>query len=119
MLGDTIVLPIGGINVTCRKVNQDQYSAEYRFRSSDNQYVVRVRHSQTKATNGSPAKDRHNFEVVETVFATSTTPEITRKAYWVWEHVPSDTNLAIVDAIGDMIIANSNDLVTKMGNWES
>jgi len=119
MLGDTLVFPLGGVNVTCRKVNQDQYSAEYRYRSSVNQLVLRVRHSQTKANNGTPAKDRHNFEVVETVFASGSTPELTRKSYWVWEHEPSDTNLAIVDGMADMIIASTNDLVTKMGNWES
>lgn len=120
MLGDTIVLPVGAINVTCKKINQDAYSSEYMFRSSENQYIVRIRHSKSgKDGNGSVVKDRHNLEIVETVFATATAAEFTRKVYIVWEHLPSDTHIANIDALADMLLATSNALVTALHGWES
>lgn len=120
MLGDSIDLPIGGITVTCKKINQDAYSSEYMYRSSVNQYLVRIRHTKSGSNkNGSVAKDRHNLEIVETIFASGEVPEYDRKTYLVWEHLPSDTHIANVDALADMLIADTNALVEALHGWES
>lgn len=119
MIGDTFVLPQAGGDITCKKTNQDAYSSEYMFRNATDQYIVRIRHSKTKAANGVPAKDRHNLEVVHTIFATSTVAEYERKFYFVIEHLPSDTSVALYDAVADKVILTSNLLLTQLLGWES
>lgn len=119
MLGDTLVLPLSSGDVTLVKVNQDNYSSEYLFRNSASQYRARVRHSVTAAKNGRPAYDRHNFEVVQTVFASGEVAEYERKFYFVIEQLPSDTSVEIGDAIADLSIATSNAFLSSLLGWES
>lgn len=119
MLGDTFVLPFGATTVTLTKVNQDQYSSEYRFRDTIHQVIVKVRHSQTNIVQGAEKFDRHNIEVTQVVFATPTVAEVRRKTYIVWEHVPSDTVLVLVDGLSDWLIASTNANAAKVHNWES
>jgi hypothetical protein len=119
MIGDTLVLPQTGGDITLKKINQDAYSSEYMFRNTTDQYIARIRHSKTKAQNGVPAKDRHNFEVVHTIFATSTVAEYERKFYFVIEHLSSDTSVALYDAVADKVILSSNAFVTQLLGWES
>jgi hypothetical protein len=119
MIGDTLVLPQVGGDITLKKINQDEYSSEYMFRNATDQYVAKVRHSKTKATSGQVAKDRHNFEVVQTIFATATVPEYERKFYFVIEHLASDTSVALYDAVADKAILTSNLFLTQLLGWES
>lgn len=119
MLGDTFVLPFGASNITCVKVNQDAYSAEYRFRDTTHQIIVKVRHSQINGINGGAKRDRHNIEVAQTVFAAGAVPEIFRKTYIVWEHEPADNVLVLVDGLSDWLIASTNANAAKVHNWES
>lgn len=119
MLGDTFVLPFGASTITAVKVNQDQYSSEYRFRDAIHQVIIRVRHSQINGVNGGEKRDRHNIEVTQVVFATTTEVEVQRKFYCVWEHAPSDTVLVLVDGLSDWLIASTNANAAKVHNWES
>lgn len=120
MLGDTIVLPQVGGNITCKKINQDAYSSEYLFRDATSQYRVKVRHTKTNPTPTRPASyDRHNFEAVQTVFAAGDVAEYERKFYFVIEHKPGDTSVALADAVADLAIASSNALLVSLLGWES
>lgn len=119
MLGNTLVLPQVGGDITLIKINQDQYSSEYLFKNSTTQYRARVRHSKTAPTGDRPAYDRHNFEVVQTIFAAGEVPEYERKFYFVWEVLPSETSLALADAVSDLTIASSNAFLTSLLAWES
>ncbi len=119
MLGDTFVLPFAASTITCVKINQDQYSAEYRFRDTTHQITVKVRHSQTNIVQGAEKFDRHNIEVTQIVFATALVAEVRRKTYIVWEHVPSDNVLVLVDGLSDWLIASTNANAAKVHNWES
>lgn len=119
MIGDTFVLPQAGGDITLKKINQDEYSSEYMFRDSTSQYVVRIRHSKTKAVNGVPSKDRHNLEVVQTIFAAGEVAEYERKFYFVIEHKPGDTSVALYDAVADKAILSTNLLLTQLLGWES
>jgi hypothetical protein len=120
MLGDTIVLPQAGGDITLKKINQDAYSSEYLFRDSTSQYRVRVRHTKANATATRPAiYDRHNFEAVQTIFAAGDVAEYERKFYFVIEHLPSDTSVALADAVCDKAILTSNALLVSLLGWES
>jgi hypothetical protein len=117
MLGSTFALGLASGSKTLSLVNQDGYSAEYRLRESLKSYTVRVRHSNT-TVNGA-VYDRHNVEVEIVTFATSTTPELRHKAYFVIQLPPGDTNVEPFDALADWSIATSNSNLTKLYGWES
>jgi len=119
MLGDTFVLPQVGGDITLKKINQDGYSSEYLFRDATTQYRVRVRHTKTNATSVRPSYDRHNVEVVQTIFAAGDVAEYERKFYFVFEHKPGDTSVALGDAVADKVIASANALLVALVGWES
>jgi len=119
MLGDTLVLPQTGGDITLKKINQDGYSSEYLFRDATGQYRARIRHTKTAASGSRPSYDRHNLEVVQTIFADGDVAEYERKFYFVIEHKPGDTSVALVDAVADKVILSSNALVTALLSWES
>jgi hypothetical protein len=119
MLGDTLTLPHSGGDVVLVKVNQDGYSSEYLFKDATHQYIAKVRHSRTKATTARPSYDRHNVEVVETIYATEGVDEYTRKCYIVLEQLPADVDVEIADALADWLIATSDLVLDKLMGWES
>lgn len=119
MLGNTLVLPQVGGDITLVKINQDGYSSEYLFRDSTSQYRAKIRHTKTNASNGKPSYDRHNFEVVQTVFAAGDVAEFERKFYFVQEHLPQDTSIVLGDAVADLAIASSNAFLVSLRSWES
>lgn len=119
MLGNTLVLPIGAGTVTMVKINQDGYSSEYLFRDTTSQYRARIRHTKTAAKNGRPSYDRHNFEVVQTIFAAGEVAEYERKFYFVSEQLPSDTSVALGDGVADLSIATANAFLVSLNGWES
>lgn len=119
MLGNTLVLPLSSGDVTLVKVNQDNYSSEYLFRNATSQYRARIRHTVTAAKNGRPAYDRHNFEVVQTIFASGEVAEYERKFYFVIEQLPSDTSVVLGDGVADLSIATANAFLNSLIGWES
>jgi len=119
MLGNTLVLPQVGGDITLVKINQDAYSSEYMFKNSTSQYTAKIRHTKTSPRNGLPALDRHNFEVVQTVFEVGEVAEYQRKFYFVWEVKPSETSKDLADAVVDLMILTSNAFLTSLLGWES
>jgi hypothetical protein len=119
MLGNTLVLPQVGGDITLTKINQDGYSSEYLFRDTTGQYRAKIRHTVTKATAVRPAYDRHNCEVVQTIFASGGVAEYERKFYFVIEVKPGDTSVALADAVADLAILTSNAFLKSLLAWES
>lgn len=118
MFGDTLVLPWSGGDITLNKINQDGYSSEYLFKNSTNEYRAKIRHSKEKVASGE-LYDRHNVEVVQTIFAAGEVPEYHRKAYFVIVQKPDDTDVLLFDAIADWSILTSNTNLTKLLGWQS
>lgn len=119
MLGNTLVLPVAGGSITMTKINQDGYSSEYLFKDATSRWTAKIRHTKTSATATRPSYDRHNFEVVQVVFAAGAVAEFERKFYFVIEQLPSDTTFAIPDATADLVIASANAFVVSLLGWES
>lgn len=121
MLGDTLTLPHADGNIVCSKINQDAYSSEYLNRSALIETKVKVRHSHVKANAqaGTPAKDRHNVEVTQTIFATAEVAEYQRKFYIVMEQLASDTDVKLADSLCDWLIASADAKLVSLLGWES
>jgi hypothetical protein len=89
------------------------------FKNSTSEYRARIRHSKTSASATRPVYDRHNFEIVQTIFAAGDVPEYQRKFYFVWEVLPSETSKDLADAVADLMIVTSDAFLTSLLGWES
>lgn len=120
MFGNTITLPqVGGDKILTRVKEQD-YSSEFLLRSSTDEYRLRIRHTNSDATAQRPYKaDRHNVEVVQTIFAAGDVPQYERKFYFVIEHKPGDLATNLADAVADLMILTSNAFLVSLQGWES
>lgn len=117
MFGNTLVVPHADGDITCVKINQDGYSSEYLKKDTDFEVSARIRHTKTKATATSPVKDRHNVEIVQTVYATESDSEKVRKVYVVVEQEPDDTDEKLADALADLLVTSG--FLTSLMGWES
>lgn len=121
MFGNTLTLSVAAANdtVAIRINGGNEYSSEYLCKAALHEVRIKIRHSKTKATADRPSYDRHNFEVVKTVWATATVPQYIKKMYFVFELLPSDDDLTLIDAIADWMIASTGGNLTSLRNWES
>lgn len=114
MLGTTVTLTLNATPYVLNKINNDNYASEYLYKDATEELRFKVRHSKTK--NGF---DRHNVELTQRVFAADPDPEIFRKAYFVVEQIPSDSDVFLFDALADAAIATSNELLNELQGWVS
>lgn len=84
MFGDTISMTFDGASITLTKINQDNYSSEYLKRDSEESFRLRIRHTSSSKA-GAEKRDRHNVELVHTVYADGDVPEREDKAYFVMD----------------------------------
>jgi hypothetical protein len=115
---DPITITINAVAKTLAKINQDTYGSEYFLRESLQEFRVKIRN--TSYTN--PAKqvvDRHNIEFTNVVYATTTAPALTRKAYTVYENVRSDTDASVLQDFVGFVAFNTSANIQKLLNYES
>lgn len=133
MIGDTFAIfqhsstPWGDLpgqssnTVYLVKVNQDNYSAEYRKSVTGGRYVLKIRNTVEPARADRGAINRHNFELTYTKFADAAngTPEETYQTYWVARFPPNgDSELA--QAIFYAATQSPTEAqLTKIQNFES
>lgn len=116
MLANT--LTIGGIVLT-RIDDSDKYTSVYRFGDSTHEMRFTVRHNVVSASTLRAAYHRHNFELLETVYASGGVPEYQRKVYVVSENLPSDTSIVNAAALATFMLASSSAFLTSMVALES
>jgi hypothetical protein len=120
MFGNTITLPFPSASKILTRINQDGYSSEYLLRSSTDQYRMLIRHSKVQPSAGRNEQyDRHNVEVVHTVFAAGDVAQYDRKVYFVLECKPGDSAVNIADGLMDYAIATTDAFMTALEAWES
>lgn len=119
MFGNTLDLTLDSVVVSSTKINQDGYTSEYLHKDTLFQLRVRIRHSKVAAKGTTPAKDRHNVEVVRTVFATATEAEVEQKAYFVMEQIPSDVDTELMRSLCQWATENAAANLASLMNWES
>jgi hypothetical protein len=118
--GSTQAVDFGGGSKTLVRINQDQYSSEYYLRESLQELTMKIRHTKTSPKDGSLAADRHNVEITQTVFAVAnTTPEYTRKAYFVFEAPAQYMSVLPTAGLFAWAVATSNEALTNLSGWQS
>jgi hypothetical protein len=120
MLGNTLTLPQAGGDKVLTKIREQDYSSEYFLKSATDEYRARIRHTKVAPTLARPYEaDRHNFEVVHTIYASGEVPQYERKFYFVIETKPGDTATDLADAVADLMILTSNAFLVSLDGWES
>lgn len=121
----TLDITINGVTKSLKRIRDDGYSSEYLLRSSTEEYRCYVRHSVVKTKSGVVRPllrdvERHNMEWVHRIFATTTTPEVTRRAYSVYEVAQGDDQTAAKNfVVGALAKSSSAGLVDDMLNMLS
>lgn len=121
MFSDPLTITLGGTDHQLIRINQDGYSSEYLKVDGTKEYRMRIRHtSYVDSKRGGVKVDRHNAELVVTIFnADSSVPPTVRKTYLVFEGDKGDvtaTVAATADGFSDWF---TNVNIGKMINWES
>lgn len=118
MLANTYTLD-GTNDIVVTRINQDGYGSEYLLVESLKETRLKIRHSKVKATATSVARDRHNVEIVQTVYAAGDVAEYIRKCYLVYEHKPGDTDLDVWKYVCAFCTETSFAKMANLMNWES
>lgn len=119
MFGNTLVLTVNSVAKTLTKINQDGYASEYLLRDTLDSFRAKIRHTSVTKKGAISVTDRHNVEIVHTIYATATVPEIVRKVYLVFEQDKTDTMTFEVKSLCDWLIASTNASIVSLANWES
>lgn len=110
-----MTVSLNAVPYTLNRINQDAYGSEYFYRGTTFSLTLKIRHSKEKPDAAGSVMDRHNIELTQTVFATSTTPVIIRQAFATFRNGSLDDATAssyldqgLVDVLTD---ANLGDLI--------
>lgn len=115
---DPLVVTINSVAKAMAKINQDAYGSEYFLREANQEFRVKIRNT-TYVNAAKQQVDRHNIEFTNVVYATPTSPALTRKAYTVYENVRSDTDAAVLQDFVGFIGVNTSAAIQKLLNYES
>lgn len=114
---DPTVLTLARGSTSLIRINQDKFTSQFRFNDAVSKVEMNVRHS--SVVREGLTYDRHNIELLETIYATSTVAQLTRKCYLVFEQPSSDVSIVNVTGLLTGLTAGTNALLTKLMNWES
>jgi len=119
MFADPAVVTINAVAKNLVRINQDKYSSEYLLRSATDEIRLHIRNTSYTVKATGVRMDRHNVELVQTVFATGSAPAFVRKTYVVIENQIGDTLTDpqyIASALFSFLTAGN---ITKLMNQES
>lgn len=92
--GSTLTLTVNSVAKVLNRINQDNYGSEYYLRSTLDEYRVKIRHSKEAPAKDGTQLDRHNIEVTQIIYATSTTLAVQRQFYIV-ARLPTNDDLTV------------------------
>lgn len=123
MFVDPAALTINGVGKNLVRINQDKYSSEFLLRTATDEFRLKIRNTTYLDKSRGVNIDRHNAELVHTVFPVApATLSSVRKTYVVIENQQGDTLLDptyVAAGLLGFLTASSNANITKMLNFES
>lgn len=120
MFSDTLTVTINAVAKNLVRINQDRYSSEYFLRETTGEYNLRIRNSTYIDKSRKVNVDRHNFELIHTIYAVAPALVNTnRKAYVVFEHDRGDTIVDPVKLAAGTLAFLTEANLTKLANRES
>lgn len=123
MFADPAVVTINAVAKNLVRINQDKYSSEYLLRSATDEIRLNIRNSTREDKKRGVFIDRHNAEIIQTVFPVApSTTSIVRKTYVVIENQQGDTLVDptyLASGLLSFLTASSAANMVKMLNSES
>lgn len=123
MFADPAAITVNGVAKNLVRINQDGYSSEYLLRTTTDEFRLKLRNSSYLDKKRSVMIDRHNAELIHTVFPVApATLSTVRKVYVVIENQQGDTLVDpthVANALLVFLTASTNANITKMLNFES
>lgn len=116
----TITIKINAVDKILKRINQDNFTTRYYLHEATQEFTVNIRHSKESPQKNGTLFDRHNVEIIQTVFATDTSPEINRSVYVVIRNSKSDDYTAVgyvPTALADLLKVSGN--VDDLLSWVS
>jgi hypothetical protein len=97
----TLPITINSVVKTLKRIKQDDFWTQYYLHEALEEWTVNVRHSIDSPNKFGVVYDRHNVELIHTVFATVSAPARTRNTYVTTRNERSDDyTLTGYDIIG-------------------
>lgn len=120
MFSDTITVTINSVAKNLVRINQDGYSSEYLLKETDGEFRLRLRNTSYTDKARSVKVDRHNVELVHTVYPVppATRPTV-RKSYIVFENDNGDLLANAMYFVSGEVAFLTDANITKLLNWES
>jgi hypothetical protein len=120
MFADPSVVTINAVAKNLVRINQDKYSSEYMLRSATDEYRLNLRNSSYTDKKRGVVIDRHNAELIHTVFPVSpATLSTVRKVYAVIENQRGDTLVDPRNAALGLFAFLTSANIDKLMNLES
>jgi hypothetical protein len=123
MFVDPAALTVNTVAKNLVRINQDKYSSEYLLRSTLDEFRLNIRNSSYLDKKRGVMIDRHNVELIHTVFPVApATLSTVRKTYVVIENQQGDTlteSTHVAAALFAYLTASSNANIGKLLNFES
>lgn len=116
---DPLALTLNGAAKNLVRIDSGKYTSEYLLSEAAHEYRAIIRTQELGIEIDGRRKVRHNISVTWTVFATATTPVITRTASFSITHYKGDDVTAFDDAalaVAGLVTAPN---VVKLNNYES
>lgn len=116
---DPIVITIAAASKNLARVDSGKYQSEYFLAEATQSFRMLIRTSELKIESDGRRKVRHNVSLRQTIFATSTTPEVVRTSSHTIEHYAGDDVTAYDDsslAVSALLSAGN---IAKLNGYES
>lgn len=120
MFTEPAVVTVNSVAKSLVRINQDKYSAEYLLRTALDEFRLRIRNSSYVNKKTGVTTDRHNVELIHTVFPVApSTRSYVRKTYTVIENEQGDTLTDPQYVASALFAFLSAANITKLMNFES
>lgn len=125
MFADPQTITLDGAGGTAKnlvKINQDSYGSEYFLQDAGglSEYRMKIRHTKETVKNGANPVDRHNVEITQYVYPTTSVPlGRTRQIYVVLRNEPGDDLALCNDLMESLPYWLTEAFISKLLAWES
>lgn len=108
---NTLTIKINAVDKILKRINQDNFATQYYLHEATEEFTINIRHSKESPQKDGTVFDRHNVELIHTVFATATAPAYTRVTYVVSRNTRADDFTAVgydITGVADLLKVAGN-----------
>jgi len=120
MFADTITITINSVAKVLNRINQDGYASEYYLKTSTDDFRLRLRNSSYNDKSRGVKVDRHNVELIHTIYPVApATLSTVKKYYSILENDATDSTTDVSKFAAGVSAFQTEANFLKLLNWES